>query len=150
MEQNLVVDKEQTFTHYEQSPMHHEAMQFAFYSLVIAVAVTLLIIPSWREEFSDSLWLIIYQLSLFSFLMLQMHYNRSHQLREEMCASQSALLSASSLSLMLSLSWTAWVPFLTFLMAGFFIWKKKTQIHTIFSKQIIVNAILAAEYYTVV
>jgi len=127
----------------------HLSLKYSLYVSTVALAVVLLLIPSWREEFSDSVWVIVYFLALFSFLLLSLNYSHNNDLNHGVRSSQSVAITASSVSLMLSTVWTAWIPLALSFYAGFELYMKRTRLSSVFVKQMLINAILAAEFYAV-
>jgi Ca2+/Na+ antiporter len=89
----LVVGMNEPTTQTERSQMEemksnsHLSLKYSLYVSTIALAVILLLIPSWREEFSDSVWVIVYFLALFSFLLLSLNYSHNSDLNHGMRSS---------------------------------------------------------------
>lgn len=151
----LVIGTNEPTTQTERSQMEemksnsHLSLKYSLYASTVALAVVLLLIPTWREEFSDSVWVIVYFLALFSFLLLSLNYSHNNDLNHGVRSSQSVAITASSVSLMLSSVWSAWIPLALCIYAGFELYMKRTRLSSVFVKQMLVNAILAAEFYTV-
>lgn len=109
----------------------------------------LAVAPKMQELFTDSIWLILYYIVLFSYLLFSLHYGNEHDQHHTMSTMQSCSLSLSSIGLLFSLSSTAWLPLTLVFFAGFELYNKRTRKSSIYVKQMLTNAVLAAEFYTV-
>jgi len=54
--------------------MSHQTIKYIAYVATLAFAIMLTITPDIRELFTDTIWLIVYYLVLFSYLLFSLHY----------------------------------------------------------------------------